>query len=90
MIEQRSADTAIPFMADLERRLRNRVQLTSDAHKVYLAAVEQAFRWGRELRHARQALTANVERARARTTGTAPASATGWSGLSCRARRNWT
>ena len=43
MVDDRSAETAIPFMVDLEQRLRNRVQLTSDGHKVYLEAVEQAF-----------------------------------------------
>ena len=30
-------------MVDLEQRLRNRVQLTSDGHKVYMESVEQAF-----------------------------------------------
>ena len=30
-------------MVDLQRRLRNRVQLTTDGHKVYFEAVEQAF-----------------------------------------------
>ena len=43
MVGDRSSDTGIPFMVDLQRRLRNRVQLTTDGHKVYFEAVEQAF-----------------------------------------------
>ena len=43
MVGDRSADTAIPFMIDLEKRLRNRVQLTTDGHKAYLEAVDAAF-----------------------------------------------
>lgn len=38
-----SASTARLFMADLASRLSNRVQLTSDGHKAYLEAVEDAF-----------------------------------------------
>jgi len=34
---------AYPFMMDLKDRLANRVQLTSDGHKAYLEAVEDAF-----------------------------------------------
>ena len=39
----RGAATGYAFMTDLAARLRNRVQLTSDGHKVYLNAVESAF-----------------------------------------------
>jgi len=39
----RSAEDAVPFMNDLAARLANRVQLTSDGHKAYLVAVEDAF-----------------------------------------------
>ena len=39
----RGAATAYPFMQDVASRLRQRVQLTSDGHKVYLDAVEVAF-----------------------------------------------
>lgn len=39
----RDAATAHEFMTDLAGRLSNRVQLTSDGHKPYLRAVEDAF-----------------------------------------------
>lgn len=39
----RSAKTAHEFMFDLQGRLVNRVQLTTDGHKAYLEAVESAF-----------------------------------------------
>lgn len=39
----RGADTAFGFIHDLKDRLANRVQLTSDGHRVYLEAVESAF-----------------------------------------------
>lgn len=39
----RDATHATIFMNDLARRLRNRVQLTTDGHKAYLRAVENAF-----------------------------------------------
>jgi hypothetical protein len=39
----RSAEDAVPFMNGLAARLANRVQLTSDGHKAYLVAVEDAF-----------------------------------------------
>lgn len=42
-VGQRDAITATEFIADLESRLANRVQLTSDGHKVYLNAVIDAF-----------------------------------------------
>jgi IS1 family transposase len=39
----RGARTAHAFIHDLASRLRNRVQLTSDGHRVYLTAIESAF-----------------------------------------------
>lgn len=42
-IGDRGAQSAKRFMEDLAGRLANRVQLTSDGHKVYLNAVENAF-----------------------------------------------
>ena len=42
-IGDRSAETAGKFIADLASRLVTRVQLTSDGHKSYLQAVEDAF-----------------------------------------------
>jgi IS1 family transposase len=39
----RNAGTAFGFVHDLAQRLRNRIQLTSDGHRVYLDAVESAF-----------------------------------------------
>src|SRR5579863_175406 len=39
----RGAETAFGFIHDLKDRLANRVQLTSDGHRVYLEAVENAF-----------------------------------------------
>jgi IS1 family transposase len=39
----RGAQTAKHFMDDLASRLANRVQLTTDGHRVYLQAVEDAF-----------------------------------------------
>lgn len=43
MVGKRDADYAHDFMQDLAARLVNRVQLTTDGHKPYLAAVEGAF-----------------------------------------------
>ena len=42
-IGDRNAWHAQHFMYDLASRLANRVQLTTDGHRVYLQAVEQAF-----------------------------------------------
>ena len=39
----RNAGTALEFVHDLAGRLNNRVQLTSDGHRVYLTAIESAF-----------------------------------------------
>jgi IS1 family transposase len=46
----RDADCAYEFLSDLKDRLTNRVQLTSDGHKMYLEAVEHAF--GHEVEYA--------------------------------------
>ncbi len=43
LVGGRSAEFALPFMNDLQSRLANRVQLTSDGHKAYLVGVEDAF-----------------------------------------------
>ena len=43
LVGLRDAGYAFEFMNDLARRLRNRVQLTTDGHKAYLEAVEGAF-----------------------------------------------
>jgi IS1 family transposase len=43
MVGSRGAHTAKFFMDDLAGRLANRVQLTTDGHRVYLQAVESAF-----------------------------------------------
>ena len=42
-IGRRDAVCATVFMKDLAGRLKNRVQLTTDGHKMYLEAVEDAF-----------------------------------------------
>jgi 3-methyladenine DNA glycosylase/8-oxoguanine DNA glycosylase len=39
----RNAGTAYEFVRDLASRLRDRIQLTSDGHRVYLEAVESVF-----------------------------------------------
>ena len=43
LIGDRTADTGSVFMLDVARRLKHRVQLTTDGHKAYLSAVEEAF-----------------------------------------------
>lgn len=43
LVGGRDAEYAMWFMDDLRSRLANRVQLTSDGHKAYLEAVEDAF-----------------------------------------------
>jgi IS1 family transposase len=43
MVGKRDAEYANAFIDDLASRLANRVQLTTDGHKPYLAAVEQLF-----------------------------------------------
>lgn len=42
-VGKRDAGTAYEFMNDLAGRLANRVQLTTDGHRAYLQAVEDAF-----------------------------------------------
>ena len=39
----RDAENAHEFINDLKSRLANRVQITTDGHKMYLGAIEQAF-----------------------------------------------
>ena len=39
----RTAECAHAFIMDLAGRLKNRIQLTSDGHKVYVDAVEDTF-----------------------------------------------
>ena len=43
MVGGRDGEYALAFMDDLRSRLANRVQLTTDGHKAYLRAVEEAF-----------------------------------------------
>lgn len=50
LVGRRDAGCAYAFMADLKSRLANRVQITTDGHKVYLWAVEDAF--GRDVDYA--------------------------------------
>ncbi len=42
-VGDRSAQAAYSFISDLTGRLANRIQLTSDGHKVYVEAVEKLF-----------------------------------------------
>jgi IS1 family transposase len=43
LVGDRDGDTAQKFIRDLEKRLANRVQLTSDGHRPYLRAVAESF-----------------------------------------------
>jgi len=43
MVGQRDAGFASAFLRDVEARLSNRIQLTTDGHKMYLIAVDDAF-----------------------------------------------
>jgi hypothetical protein len=43
LVGGRDGEYAMAFMDDLQSRLANRVQLTSDGHRAYLEAVEGAF-----------------------------------------------
>jgi hypothetical protein len=43
LVGARDTEYAVAFVDDLRSRLANRVQLTSDGHKPYLAAAEEAF-----------------------------------------------
>jgi IS1 family transposase len=46
LVGSRDSGCATEFMQDLASRLSNRVQLTTDGHKMYLSAVEDAFGGG--------------------------------------------
>ena len=43
MLGQRGAETAKAFMQDVASRIKTRIQLTTDGHRVYADAVENAF-----------------------------------------------
>jgi IS1 family transposase len=43
MVGRRDSGTATEFLRDVESRLANRIQLTTDGHKMYLLAVPDAF-----------------------------------------------
>ncbi|MDE0512537.1 MAG: IS1 family transposase [Gammaproteobacteria bacterium] len=43
LVGGRDSDYALEFMDDIKARLKNRVQMTTDGHKAYLEAVEDAF-----------------------------------------------
>lgn len=43
LVGGRDGEYALAFMDDVRQRLANRVQLTTDGHKAYLLAVEEAF-----------------------------------------------
>jgi IS1 family transposase len=43
LVGLRDIENAYEFINDLKNRLANRVQITTDGHKMYLEAVEQAF-----------------------------------------------
>ncbi len=44
LVGERTYPDALTFLTDLESRLANTIQLTTDGHRVYLRAVEKAFR----------------------------------------------
>ena len=43
LVDRRDAGCATEFLQDVAGRLSNRIQLTTDGHKMYLSAVEDAF-----------------------------------------------
>jgi len=45
LVGSRDGACATEFVTDLAKRLSHRVQITSDGHKAYLQAVEDAFGW---------------------------------------------
>lgn len=45
LVGLRTVPYAIEFMQDVRSRLANRVQLTTDGHRPYLQATQQAFDW---------------------------------------------
>ena len=46
LVGQRDAGFASAFLQDVESRLTNRIQLTTDGHRMYLNAVADAFGTG--------------------------------------------
>lgn len=42
-VGDRTANSAYPFMRSIQKRLKNRVQLSTDGHRAYLIAVKAAF-----------------------------------------------
>jgi hypothetical protein len=52
LVGTRDGGTATEFMQDLASRLVNRIQLTTDGHKMNLSAVEEGFHGARRLRPA--------------------------------------
>ncbi len=42
-VGDRTVTTGVPFMHDLQSRLANRIQLTTDGHNAYIFSVKQAF-----------------------------------------------
>ncbi len=74
LVGSRDAGCATEFMQDLAGRLVNRVQLTTDGHKMYLQAVEDAFCGGRGLRAAPTRSTARRRTVRRRATARRSAS----------------
>jgi IS1 family transposase len=46
LVGERTIDDARAFLTDLERRLANRVQLTTDGWRAYLTAVDRSFKGG--------------------------------------------
>jgi IS1 family transposase len=47
LVGARTTETATEFMRDVAARCKNRLQLTTDGHSMYLMAVERAFGWNR-------------------------------------------
>jgi hypothetical protein len=54
MLGQRDTVTATAFVSDLASRLSNRVQITTDGHRPYLEAVENALEWKWIIRYCRK------------------------------------
>jgi len=47
LVGPRDGSSANPFMADVASRMRNRIQLTTDGHNMYIEAVRKAFDFAR-------------------------------------------
>lgn len=45
LVGQQTVEWACEFLADIRNRLANRVPLTTDGHRPYLQATDQAFNW---------------------------------------------